>query len=228
MEPLQTWLVTLLEQDNPFAPFMRTAWGWPIMESLHFISLSLLIGAIGMFDLRLLGVGRRIPIAAARRLVPWGLGAFAVSALIATLSTSVRVPVEMSAPSRSCSIAISSAEREVVPSLSSSIISDWVPARAAPSAASPASNAIATATFGTAVRRASVTGMPFDSVACSTAGKASAPTGATGGYSRFAPGASSGAGARASGAGGGTVASSPQPPICAPSSVRSPGTTAKV
>lgn len=81
MEPLQTWLVQLFEQDNPVAPFMRTAWGWPIMESLHFVGLSLLVGAIGVFDLRLLGVGRRIPIAAVRRLVPWGLGGFAVSIL---------------------------------------------------------------------------------------------------------------------------------------------------
>ena len=81
MEPLQIWLVQFLGQDNPVAPFMRTAWGWPMMESLHFISLSVLVGAIGIFDLRLLGVGRRIPIAAVRRLVPWGLGGFVGSIL---------------------------------------------------------------------------------------------------------------------------------------------------
>ena len=81
MEPLQTWLVQLLEQDNPVAPIMRTSWGWPIMESLHFVGLSLLVGAVGIFDLRLLGVGRRIPMAAVRRLVPWGLGGFGLSIL---------------------------------------------------------------------------------------------------------------------------------------------------
>jgi hypothetical protein len=81
MEPLQIWLVRLLEQDNPVAPIMRTAWGWPIMESLHFVGLSMLVGAIAIFDLRLLGVGRRIPMAAVRRLVPWGLGGFALSIL---------------------------------------------------------------------------------------------------------------------------------------------------
>jgi hypothetical protein len=81
MEPLQTWLVQLLEQDNPVAPIMRTAWGWPIMESLHFVGLSMLVGAVGIFDLRLLGVGRRIPMAAVRRLVPWGLGGFGLSIL---------------------------------------------------------------------------------------------------------------------------------------------------
>ena len=81
MEPLQTALVALLEQDNPVAAFMRTAWGWPMMESLHFISLSLLVGAIAVFDLRLLGVGRRIPVGAAQALVPCALVGFAVSAL---------------------------------------------------------------------------------------------------------------------------------------------------
>ena len=81
MEPLQTWLVALLEQDNPVASFMRTAWGWPLMESLHFIGLSLLVGAIAVFDLRLLGVGRRIPIGAAQALVPCALSGFGLSVL---------------------------------------------------------------------------------------------------------------------------------------------------
>jgi len=60
---------------------MRTAWGWPIAESLHFIGLSLLIGTVGLFDLRLLGVARRIPIAAMHRLIPWGLAGFGINAL---------------------------------------------------------------------------------------------------------------------------------------------------
>jgi len=51
------------------------------MESLHFVGLSLLVGAIGIFDLRLLGIGKRIPFAAARRLVPFGLAGFAMSIL---------------------------------------------------------------------------------------------------------------------------------------------------
>lgn len=81
MEPLQIWLVSLLERDDPIEVFMRTAWGWPMMESLHFISLAMLVGAIGMFDLRLLGLGARIPVAAVRRLVPWGLAGFVGSVL---------------------------------------------------------------------------------------------------------------------------------------------------
>ena len=81
MAPFQVWLVSVLGQESPIATFMRTAWGWPMMESLHFMALALLVGPIAIFDLRLLGIGSRIPMAAARRLVPWGLAGFALSIL---------------------------------------------------------------------------------------------------------------------------------------------------
>lgn len=63
------------------ADFMTGRWEWPIAESLHFIGLSMLIGTIGIFDLRLLGLGRRIPLSALHRLIPWGIGAFFVNML---------------------------------------------------------------------------------------------------------------------------------------------------
>ena len=58
---------------------MRTHYGWPIMESIHFLGLSMLVGCIGVFDLRLLGFGKRIPIASLHRLIPWGLAGFAIN-----------------------------------------------------------------------------------------------------------------------------------------------------
>ncbi|OGT73818.1 MAG: hypothetical protein A3H44_03000 [Gammaproteobacteria bacterium RIFCSPLOWO2_02_FULL_57_10] len=59
--------------------FMNSAWGWPTVESLHFIGLCLLIGTVGVFDLRMLGVGRGIPMVALHRLVPWGVLGFALN-----------------------------------------------------------------------------------------------------------------------------------------------------
>ena len=58
---------------------MHTAWAWPIAESLHFLGLCLLVGAIGSFDLRLLGVGKRVPIAEMHRFIPWGILGFAIN-----------------------------------------------------------------------------------------------------------------------------------------------------
>ena len=79
MHEAQIWLVAAIERHSPVATLMRTHWAWPIAESLHFLGLCLLVGAIGSFDLRLLGVARRVPIAAMHRLIPWGLLGFAIN-----------------------------------------------------------------------------------------------------------------------------------------------------
>ena len=70
------WLVSVLASSKPMRDFMHTQWAWPAAESLHFIGLSLLVGTIFLFDLRLLGIARRIPIGALHRLVPWGVAGY--------------------------------------------------------------------------------------------------------------------------------------------------------
>ena len=65
---------------TPMGEFMRNStWAWPTFESLHFIGMSLLIGTIGVFDLRLLGFARAVPIAALHRLIPIGIGGFVLN-----------------------------------------------------------------------------------------------------------------------------------------------------
>jgi hypothetical protein len=75
----QIWLVHTLRAHNVAHAVMTSWWGWPTAESIHFIGLSLLVGCIGAFDLRLLGIGKRIPIAALHRLIRWGLLGFAIN-----------------------------------------------------------------------------------------------------------------------------------------------------
>jgi hypothetical protein len=65
-----TWLSNLV---------FEYGWLWPISEALHFTGLVLLVGTVGLFDLRVLGLGRGIPPAAIHRLVPFGLVGFALS-----------------------------------------------------------------------------------------------------------------------------------------------------
>ncbi len=77
MVTFQMWIVSTFAGATAVRRFMQTTWGWPAAESLHFIGLSLLVGTIFVFDLRLLGIGRRIPIGALHRLIPWGLAGFA-------------------------------------------------------------------------------------------------------------------------------------------------------
>lgn len=51
-------------------------WVWPICEMFHFIGMALLIGSVGWLDIRILGVGKGVPIAALEKLVPLGILGF--------------------------------------------------------------------------------------------------------------------------------------------------------
>jgi hypothetical protein len=67
---------------TPMGVFMREArWAWPAFESLHFIGMSLLMGTIGVFDLRLLGFARAVPVRALHRLIPLGIAGFTMNML---------------------------------------------------------------------------------------------------------------------------------------------------
>lgn len=81
MHAFQYWLFHALRRMDWTVGFMHSKWGWPMAQILHFLGLSLLIGTIFMFDLRLLGMARGIPIAALHKLVRWGVGGFLLNAL---------------------------------------------------------------------------------------------------------------------------------------------------
>ena len=77
MEALEMWV-----RSTELHRFVvQTQWAWPVLESLHFMGLTMLIGMIGAFDLRLIGLARSIPPGALHRLIPWGVGGYAVNVL---------------------------------------------------------------------------------------------------------------------------------------------------
>ena len=78
MEPWEIWV-----RSTALSVFVlkQAYWLWPVLETLHFLGLSMLIGTVGFFDLRVLGVAKSVPPAALHRLIPWGLGGFAVNLL---------------------------------------------------------------------------------------------------------------------------------------------------
>lgn len=59
--------------------FMNSKWGWPMAESVHFIGLCMLMATVGMFDLRMLGVAKGLPMANLHRLVPYGVAGWLMS-----------------------------------------------------------------------------------------------------------------------------------------------------
>src|SRR5262245_65969348 len=106
LHDLQVWLVTNIIAHSPVAHMMRTAWGWPIAESIHFLGLCLLIGCIGTFDLRLLGMAKRVPIAAMHRLIPFGMLGFVINASSGLRSEERRVGKEWSTRWTACELKI--------------------------------------------------------------------------------------------------------------------------
>ena len=59
----------------------QSPWLWPLCETLHFIGLALVVGVAGVFDLRLLGALKPIPIAALKRCLPWAMSGFGLNLL---------------------------------------------------------------------------------------------------------------------------------------------------
>lgn len=59
--------------------FMNSMWGWPVIESLHFIGLCLLLGTVGVFDLRMLGLAKQIPYQYLHKLVPFGVAGYLIN-----------------------------------------------------------------------------------------------------------------------------------------------------
>jgi hypothetical protein len=54
-------------------------WIWPACETLHFIGLALLVGCVGVFDLRLLGMAKGLQVEPLQRLMPWGIAGFVIN-----------------------------------------------------------------------------------------------------------------------------------------------------
>jgi hypothetical protein len=76
------WLVSSLlwfQTTTQFPEFVNAhGWIWAAGETVHFMGLCLLMGTIGAFDLRLLGMAKGLPIGPLQRLLPWGVLGFAI------------------------------------------------------------------------------------------------------------------------------------------------------
>jgi hypothetical protein len=84
---MESFLTALLQWSIVEAYFREFAWAWPLNEILHFVGLILLIGIVGMYDLRLLGFAKSVPVAALRRLLPWAIFGFALVVVTGVLFT---------------------------------------------------------------------------------------------------------------------------------------------
>jgi hypothetical protein len=76
LEWLQTsWVGTLVAES---------LWGYPLLETLHTLGMALLIGSLGLINLRVLGYKPQLPILGTRDLLPLAWLGFTINALSGT------------------------------------------------------------------------------------------------------------------------------------------------
>lgn len=80
-------------EASGLARFMREAlYAYPAAETVHIAGLALLFGSIAIVDLRLLGLGRRVPVTALVAFaVPWSITGFVVAASTGLLMFSAHI-----------------------------------------------------------------------------------------------------------------------------------------
>jgi hypothetical protein len=70
-----------------FAELMTASkWWWAFMMDLHFVGLVLLVGTVGILDLRIVGFAKQIPLSPLHRLAPWAMAGFGLNLLTGVLA----------------------------------------------------------------------------------------------------------------------------------------------
>jgi hypothetical protein len=71
-----TWVGLLVAQS---------LWGYPLFETIHTIGMAMLIGSLGLINLRVLGVKADLPLFATRQLLPLAWLGFTLNAISGSL-----------------------------------------------------------------------------------------------------------------------------------------------
>jgi hypothetical protein len=75
-----TWL-----DSTRLSAWMVYPWVWPTLEIFHFLGLTLLMGTVVLLDLRLLGMGKGLPVGPLHQFIPWGIAGFIVNLITGLL-----------------------------------------------------------------------------------------------------------------------------------------------
>lgn len=75
VHPVLEWI-----KYTPVGTFVRdSTWAFPVLQSLHFMGMTMLVGVVGVIDLRVLGVARGLPIEPLHRLLPLAFLGFGIN-----------------------------------------------------------------------------------------------------------------------------------------------------
>jgi len=59
---------------------MKSWWLVPFCKTLHYFGITVLVGIVGLVDLRIFGVAKGLPVRPLQRLMPWAVVSFLVAA----------------------------------------------------------------------------------------------------------------------------------------------------
>lgn len=61
-------------------------WLWAFLMAVHFIGLAVIVGTVGVLDLRMLGFLKQLPVGPLHRFMPWAMGALAANVVTGLLA----------------------------------------------------------------------------------------------------------------------------------------------
>jgi uncharacterized membrane protein len=78
--PIGAFLSHLEPDPDKFSDAMTfSKWWWTFMMAMHFIGLIMIVGTVGLLDIRIMGFVKQLPIAPLHRLLPCGLAGLAIN-----------------------------------------------------------------------------------------------------------------------------------------------------
>ena len=85
-------MISPFEPDpDKFADAMTfSKWWWTFMMAAHFLGLILIIGTVGLLDIRIMGFLKQLPVAPLHRLIPWGLAGLGVNVATGLMAFAAR------------------------------------------------------------------------------------------------------------------------------------------
>jgi len=80
--PIGAFIHNFEPDPDKFSDAMTfSKWWWTFMMAMHFIGLILIVGTVGLLDIRIMGFVKQLPVAPVHRLLPWGLAGLGINVL---------------------------------------------------------------------------------------------------------------------------------------------------
>jgi uncharacterized membrane protein len=80
--PIGAFVKTFEPDPDKFSEAMTfSKWWWTFMMAMHFLGLILIVGTVGLLDIRIMGFLKQLPVAPVHRLLPWGLAGLGINIL---------------------------------------------------------------------------------------------------------------------------------------------------